>query len=241
MRTTLLCLAAALGMSCGAETPKTCEQMREGDYAALIMYAYDTADKENAAPLCVDAYAASRSDASATSPGRDNSYATSRPGVLPWTNVTYDEAALACGRAGRFLCSSEILMPITPNAGVGIHAAEDVQPRAFLTPTSTETVRDQTKKILGLISDTSEAPFPDMIGRVAYWTADHMIKGHLRDEMVDGLGRGLTPMPDLGYRHPLLGFRCCIDARMRTALEPFPNDPALVQEQEDDVPLPPTP
>ncbi len=37
------------------------------------------------------------------------SFATMRPGVIPWTNVTFSEAAAACGRGGMFLCERRVL------------------------------------------------------------------------------------------------------------------------------------
>lgn len=57
--------------------------------------------------FCVDTYPASRLDATETSPGLDESYAASRAGVIPWTNVTYDEALRACLDAGKTLCEPE--------------------------------------------------------------------------------------------------------------------------------------
>ena len=60
--------------------------------------------------FCVDAWEASRPDATADLPGTDESAATSRPGVLPWFD---DDAAVmnqavagaACAAAGKRLCS----------------------------------------------------------------------------------------------------------------------------------------
>jgi hypothetical protein len=56
---------------------------------------------------CIDRYEASRQDADAGSAGGDNSVATSRAGVLPWTLVTRDEASNACVAAGKRLCTVE--------------------------------------------------------------------------------------------------------------------------------------
>ncbi len=62
--------------------------------------------------LCIDIYEASRKDATATSEGTDNSIATSRAGVLPWTvnPMTYDhytKFVAACQAAGKELCSAD--------------------------------------------------------------------------------------------------------------------------------------
>jgi hypothetical protein len=47
-------------------------------------------------PVCIDQYEASRPDATATSAGSSEWYAASAAGVLPWTDVTVEEAASAC-------------------------------------------------------------------------------------------------------------------------------------------------
>jgi len=56
--------------------------------------------------FCIDRYEASRPTATKDSAGEgDQAPARSRPGVLPWANVTWNEAAAACERAGKRLCS----------------------------------------------------------------------------------------------------------------------------------------
>ncbi len=55
--------------------------------------------------FCMDRYEASRPDATATSYGVDSSLATSRPGVMPWMNISFADAAAACQAAGKRLCS----------------------------------------------------------------------------------------------------------------------------------------
>jgi hypothetical protein len=63
--------------------------------------------------FCMDTWEASRPDATATSQGIDESLATSRPGVLPWTGGTdsvghevhNEDASRACAAAGKRLCT----------------------------------------------------------------------------------------------------------------------------------------
>lgn len=59
--------------------------------------------------FCIDIYEASRPDATAVSFGTDDSMATSRPNVRPWTTpwvaVNLDIAREACENAGKRLCS----------------------------------------------------------------------------------------------------------------------------------------
>jgi sulfatase modifying factor 1 len=60
-----------------------------------------------AGSFCIDAYEASRPDATATSTGSDESYATSRAGVLPWKVDEQGQARAACEAAGKRLCSED--------------------------------------------------------------------------------------------------------------------------------------
>ena len=55
--------------------------------------------------LWMYAYEASRIDATDTQSGIITSRTCSRAGVLPWTNITYNEALAACQSAGMKLCS----------------------------------------------------------------------------------------------------------------------------------------
>lgn len=54
--------------------------------------------------FCMDIYEASRPDATSTSGGSNNSYATSRQGVIPWFSVDIGTARTACNAAGKRLC-----------------------------------------------------------------------------------------------------------------------------------------
>jgi len=61
-------------------------------------------------PFCVDIYEASQPDATARSMGSWRPFdpvppAASKPGVLPWTTLTWDKAAAACQAAGKRLLS----------------------------------------------------------------------------------------------------------------------------------------
>ena len=58
-----------------------------------------------AGALWVYAYEGSRPDATATDQGVISQRACSRAGVLPWTNLTYDEALAACTAADMKLCT----------------------------------------------------------------------------------------------------------------------------------------
>ena len=52
-------------------------------------------------------YEASRPDAAASAPGVSGARPCSRPGVLPWARVTYNEASAVCVSVGKRLCTSD--------------------------------------------------------------------------------------------------------------------------------------
>ncbi|MGC8927091.1 MAG: formylglycine-generating enzyme family protein [Myxococcota bacterium] len=65
----------------------------------------DMANIENS--FCMDRYEASRPDATESSAGTNNSYATSRRGVIPWQIKDNLEANNACKNAGKRLCTEK--------------------------------------------------------------------------------------------------------------------------------------
>lgn len=204
--------------------------------------------------ICVDIHAASRRDATDSSAGLDESFATSRPNAIPWTHLTFGEAIEACGRAGKFLCNSEELQGIAPIASTGARVEFDRTAIRELEPTSADTTVphrfDRLNPYDMLIRDETGKPaFPETIGGPAYWTASPvrqdkeqdpsipLVLGQLDgDEAISGV-LTTSPVLDSSFRHPLLGFRCCIHAKMRSAFAPLPPDPMRIREEEDDVPI----
>jgi hypothetical protein len=57
--------------------------------------------------FCIDAFEASRPDATSTHQGTEFGPARSVPGVIPWTIVTWSDASEACRLAGKHLCTQE--------------------------------------------------------------------------------------------------------------------------------------
>lgn len=231
-----LVLPLLLGLvACGSEDPLTsCPARHEGDQVTLAVFARLNADDPERM-ICVDWNVASRVDATATSPGRDESFATSRGGVIPWTNVTYAGAAEACGRAGKFLCPRRILRGLIP----GLPGELDLFPPVWvagLAPTSTATL--EAKRSGFSWDEPTDTGMPDTVGSVAVWTAEGDLLGRIRgDEVLSNNLAAAAPIEDPGLKHPLLGFRCCIDARLYSAFQPFPLDPKRIRTEVEDVPL----
>ncbi len=239
--------------ACGAEDPpEDC-----GDSTmSIVTFNGGSSAEDDDIRSCIDIHAASRRDAKNTSAGRDESFATTRPNVIPWTDITFGGAIEACGRAGKFLCDADELRAIAPIAGFGGDGSVLYDETAIdaLVPTSdTEEVSHRFDPInsfdMVIAGQTGKPPFPDTVGSVAYWTvsptredqsrdpAIPLVLGRLEaDYAVSGVLR-VTPVLDSDFKHPLLGFRCCINAQMRDAFAALPNDPNRVRKEEPDVPI----
>ncbi|WP_156339210.1 hypothetical protein [Chondromyces crocatus] len=244
--------AAAWAPACSTVDPPTdC-----GDPSmSIVTFQGRTSTEEDQIRSCVDIHAASRRDATTTSAGRDESFAASRPEAIPWTNLTFEEAIGACGRAGKFLCDSDELRALAPLSSTSATGVEfDETAITALSPTSDVTSLPHRFDPLNpydmvIRGDTGKPPYPESTGSVAFWTASPvrednekdpsipLILGRLsKDTAIGGVLR-MSPVLDPAFRHPLLGFRCCINAKMRSAFEPLPADPSRIRQEEDDVPI----
>lgn len=228
-----LLLLGALG-ACSSDAPTECPPRREGDQVTFATFTRLNAGDEDRL-WCVDWNVSSRLDATATSPGRDESFATSRGGVIPWTKLTYAQAAEACGRAGKFLCPRRVLRGLIPGLAGELSSFPPVWARG-LAPTSTAALEPTRSGFRW--EEPSTTGMPDIAGSVAVWTAEGDILGRIRgDEVMANDLSAAAPIEDADFAHVLLGFRCCIDARLYTAFQPFPQDPQRVRAEVEDVPL----
>lgn len=248
---TLALLGLSLG-GCGAEDPPTsC-----GDPSmSIITLQGKTDDAEHEIRTCVDIHAASRRDATATSPGRDDNFATSRASVIPWTSLTFGEAVQACGRAGKFLCNADELRAIAPIKSNAFGSVQfDESAISALSPTSQQegvaSRFDRLNPVDMIISGkTGQPPFPEAVGSVAFWTYSPerldayqdpdvpLLLGRLVADSAIGGVLDTTPVTEGSFTHPLVGFRCCINARMRSAFTEVNPNPALVREEAPNVPI----
>jgi len=208
----------------------------------------------DALPTCVDIHVASRRDATATSPGRDNSFAVSQPNAIPWTNVSFAEASEACGRAGKFLCDKTTaarLVPISPAAMGNRTHSYYTDAIDALYPTGPETSHSDQRTLGYWDPDYAEPGFPDTVGSVAIWAAEdaryvvshelpretpYIVGALYEDIAISGIGRA-SRMDDADFRHPLLGFRCCLDARLVDVFEPLPPSDDYLLPEPPDVPI----
>lgn len=239
--------------SCAKDLPSDC-----GDPAMAIVTFQPYGSAEDDARWCVDIHAASRVDATPQNAGLDDSYAVSQPGVYPWTNVSFREASEACGRAGKFLCDYDVLKAITPTTpGLG-RADFDLTTISALPQNSLDTSVPNRLDPLNpydmvINGYTGMPPFPESTKSVAFWstlpgkddkdrdeTAAYLIGSISGDQAIGGNIIASAVSDQENLRHPLIGFRCCILAKMKPAFEPLGRDPKLMRPTIDQgVPLAP--
>jgi hypothetical protein len=139
----------------------------------------------------------------------------------------------ACGRAGKFLCTRRQLrsfLALSPEPFSRPEAwVRGLCPRRLRrwwrpAPASSGTRRAASK------------PLPDARA-LAVWTSEGEVLGRIRGDEVSAVEPGAIAVAPADFRHPLLGFRCCIDARLQSAFEPLPRDPQRVRTEVDDVPI----
>ena len=227
-----------------------------GDGTMSIVTFTGRSDGDEPIRTCVDIHVASRRDATRTSPGRDDSFAVSQPSAIPWTNVTFEEAVTACGRAGKFLCDvkvEKIIGPMPRNSSLGNDPwIFDGATITKLRPTGPETsVPHRFDAVLpgDALVNAGSPQYPDTSGSVAVWGSSPEAFDESQDPhvpLVIGRIRGTSaqsgylqqsPVLDASYKHPLLGFRCCINAKMRSAFGPIAPNEKYVRAQEDNVPI----
>ena len=93
----VLLIVCALVSGCGEEP----DDLARPDEEVCLMNRFG-------GEYCIDIFEASRDDATATSPGEDESKgAASIEGRLPWTNITWQGAREACQKKGKRLCERE--------------------------------------------------------------------------------------------------------------------------------------
>ncbi len=171
------------------------------------------------------AYEASRPDANDVNPGQDGSAACSRPGVIPWTGVTWQEAVDACESIGAQLCGGVQWDEACKGPGRAIFPyGADYDPNVcnvLESPDGCLNPGSQCRVVATGVYEgcVSEAGAFDMSGNVAEWVADLRPFG---EEAYDVRGgsylsaddntircRNANVSKEPGFTNPDLGFRCC--------------------------------
>ncbi|HKU40792.1 MAG TPA: MopE-related protein [Polyangiales bacterium] len=177
------------------------------------------------ASLWIYKYEASRADAKDNASGILNARACSRPGVLPWTNLTFEQAKSACEAAGYSLCSRADWLTACrgdsdcdwSSTGCNDYSAQCNGHDVSATPGSPDTdVLKPTGSMPNCYSSFSAGRVFDLSGNAKELTAD---SNSPAQNPLSGGSYNNAPMglqcdfdfsvggPDLHL--PNVGFRCC--------------------------------
>ncbi|NUO50840.1 MAG: SUMF1/EgtB/PvdO family nonheme iron enzyme [Polyangiaceae bacterium] len=190
---------------------------------ALPASAFDMVPVPAGGGVLVDAYEASRPDASNLAPGIVEAVACSKPMVLPWTGGGYSEAAAACAArgAGYRLCTlSELTQSCRGDLNTDYPYGNAYQDATCNGVDQGAGAALATGALASCVS--SPAPIHDLSGNVAEWTATQTNVAAQPDRIFALSGgsylspeHGLECSIDLTPRAlettllPNIGFRCC--------------------------------
>ena len=193
---------------------------------------------DNFPDFFIDAYEASRPDATVDSAGGAEHRACSTPGVLPWASLSWDEAEAACTAAGKRLCTEaewELACAGTggdtypygstydpdgcngndfdQDCGVGADA-DQLLITGFVYGCPTPLASCEQTEWTALVANDS-GTF-DMAGNLKEWTATAVGTGarRIRGGAFDSAEQGMTCQFDFvsaseDFFFSNLGFRCC--------------------------------
>jgi len=125
---TFVCNAEQSGIECDAADPPSpgtevcngldddCDEQTDEGVPNRMVHVVDAGAGLD---FWIDAYEASRPDATDQAPGAMDHRTCSEPNRVPWTNVTYGEAQAACAATGARLCTEEEWQRACEAAGAG--------------------------------------------------------------------------------------------------------------------------
>ena len=176
---------------------------RESEMAAINL---------NGRVFWMDRWEASRPDASAVSQGLDVSRACSRAGVLPWANLTLNEAQTACEARGKRLCTDGEWQAA---CGAAYPYGNSYDAQACVTESAMAATTGS------FASCESQSGIFDLSGNLAEWTScernqdcqivNPQLGGSYADRIID-----IWRCDFRGNAVPTIatataGFRCCVD------------------------------
>jgi hypothetical protein len=180
---------------------------------------------DNLPAFCIDRYEASRQDATAVDAGGDVSRARSRPGVLPWTDLSLSAARDACRGAGgiefasKRLCSLREIQytcggvngssfPYGPSYNGDTCNGQDAGVGG-LAPTG-RTEEEGDRDFAFCTAERGASIIYDLSGNAAEFVLDNNI-GKVYGGSYESAEAGLTCQSALDGQspNPSIGFRCC--------------------------------
>ncbi|MDY0001933.1 MAG: MopE-related protein [Polyangia bacterium] len=174
-------------------------------------------------------YEASRPDASAQGQGASGARSCSRPAVLPWSSVTYGEAASVCAAAGKRLCSAAEWQAACEGASLLAYPYGDTYEGASCNGVDHDGIPGGDDDDLLLPTGSlgqclsSDGAY-DLSGNLREWTAHqtgttpggepiYVVRGGEYQTPAPGLTCAFTLSQAVGtVVLPSVGFRCCSSA-----------------------------
>ncbi|KAB2892515.1 MAG: SUMF1/EgtB/PvdO family nonheme iron enzyme, partial [Kofleriaceae bacterium] len=174
----------------------------------------------------VDTYEASRPDATPLSGGVSAARSCSKPGVLPWRNVSYNVAQAACAAAGKTLCSATQWQTACEGATNTTYpygdtfsaAACNTEPHDGIPGGDDDDVRLATGALAACVASTGAV---DLSGNLKEWTDDitgqtaggvdiAVLRGGAYDTPAFGATCDFrTSRAAVNVLEQTYGFRCC--------------------------------
>ena len=235
----LACAAGGLGLTCAISQPgaapaaEACDDRDNDCDGDIDEDAPDAVVHVEHGPTSFYVYAfeASRPDARSDDFGVATHRSCSKPGVLPWRNVTHAQAAAACLAAGRRLCTeAEWQLACEGAAGLRYPYGDTYLPTACngrdndpdcTDPDDDEVVPTGTRHgCPAPVVSQCVSPFGayDLSGNLREWTSTAVgasafrVRGGGFDNVAQGLTCDLAFIAlDPGFAFANLGFRCCSD------------------------------
>ena len=166
---------------------------------------------------CMDRWEASRPAAGVDDPGAgDELAATSQPGVLPWTGLSWHAARAACERAGKLLCDDDAWYGACTTDGVRFPYGDSYLADAC---NGLDAGRGATAPTGSMAACLAVSGAVDLSGNAAEWV-DHlneqtgraMVSGGAYDSARLDLQCGTAVFLPPDEFADTVGFRCCLPA-----------------------------
>jgi hypothetical protein len=179
------------------------------------------------ADFWIDAYEASRPDATRDALGTSSGRACSNPDVRPWSRVSFADAEAACASAGKRLCTGAEWRAACEGAAARTYPYGNAYEGATCNGADRDAVPggaiDNAESLTGALAMcVSEDGALDLSGNVKEWTNDargtvgtqtiYVVRGGSYESPALGLGCATDLSRATGDTLlPTLGFRCCRD------------------------------
>ena len=172
----------------------SCEMDETCDYSEADMVSVQSAS----GPFRIDAYEASRGNATADTQGTGVTLACNYRNAMPWSSISYEDARNACLDAGKRLCTKEEWQAACEGTQTGCNLNGDLMAEAHASGASA--------------SCRSKVGAYDMVGNLREWVEGGFLMGGSYLDATASCATSLQSANVYGPSTEEVGFRCCEDA-----------------------------